>query len=265
MNRNSDTPLEQAVRPLRSISLEEMDSVKLLNRIDTKYVTNMSTLVEMLGDAFQAGYRALEAEGVKIIPYRSIYYDTPSLKMFLDHHNKRLVRQKVRTRIYVNSGETYLEIKRKNNHGRTKKKRTPIGPDEMMDFSHNEGAVKYLACHSAYTADGIGPVLSTSFNRITLVNPARTERITIDSSLAFENFRTGLNASLADTVVIELKQDGHAASPMKGILLDCRIKPFRVSKYCIAETLTDPGVKHNRFKGKVRRIEKIINKKIEVI
>ena len=46
---------------------------------------------------------------------------------------------------------------------------------------------------------------------------------------------------------------------MKDILLRNRVKPVRVSKYCIGVTLTDPAVKSNRFKGKVRRIEKLIH------
>jgi hypothetical protein len=71
--------------------------------------------------------------------------------------------------------------------------------------------------------------------------------------------------SLEDAVIIELKQDGHAASQMKGILLKNRVKPVRISKYCIAETLTDPSAKHNRFKEKVRTMEKIINKQIQAI
>ena len=65
-----------------------------------------------------------------------------------------------------------------------------------------------------------------------------------------------------DAVIIELKQDGRADSPMKRILLDHRVKPVRVSKYCIATTLTMPGIKSGRFKPKVRMIEKTIHKKI---
>jgi len=265
MNKESLTPLEAVVETIPPITLEEMDSVKLLNRIDSKYLTNEATLVKVLEDARDAGYRALETEGTKISPYNSIYYDTDNLKMFLDHHNRRLVRQKVRTRVYVNSGDTFLEIKRKNNHGRTKKKRTSIPTEELNDFSRDTDACAYLAKHSAYTVDMITPELSTAFRRITLVNPAKTERLTIDTALNFENFRTGRRASLLDTVIIELKQDGHAASQMKGILLNNRVKPARVSKYCVAVTLTDPSIKSNRFKIKVRRIEKIINKKIQVI
>ena len=87
------------------ITLEEMDSIKLMNRIDSKYLTDEATLVRVLEDAAKAGYRALEAEGAQVSPYNSIYYDTPDLKTFLDHHNRRLKRQKVRTRVYVNSGD----------------------------------------------------------------------------------------------------------------------------------------------------------------
>ena len=66
-------------------------------------------------------------------------------------------------------------------------------------------------------------------------------------------------------MIIELKQDGRAESQMKGILLEHRIKPVRVSKYCIAETLTDPSAKSGRFKVKVRTIEKTIGKKLVII
>ena len=184
--------------------------------------------------------------------------------MFSDHHNKRLRRQKVRTRAYVNSGDAFLEIKRKNNRGRTKKKRTGIPLQELPDFRSDAAACRYLAEYSDFRAEEIRPTLETIFQRITLVNQALTERITIDTSLSFKNFRTGLEASLRDAVIIELKQDGHAASEMKRILLDHRVKPARISKYCIAVTLTDPSARSNRFKVKVRQIEKTINHKITV-
>ena len=255
----------KTLETISPITLGEMDSIKLMNRIDTKYLTDEATLVKVLSDAGTAGFRALETEGTLISPYNSIYYDTPRLTMFLDHHNRRLNRQKVRTRAYVNSGDTYLEIKRKNNKGRTKKKRLSIPPDEMEDFSQDPEATSYLAGHSAFTIGQISPVLSTAFDRITLVNPDKTERVTIDTNLYFSNFRTGKSASLLDTVIIEVKQDGRAVSPMKRILLDNRVKPVRVSKYCVAVTLTDKNAKSGRFKEKIRAIEKTINKRIQVI
>ena len=248
-----------------AITLDEMNAVKLMNRIDSKYVTSEATLLRMLDAAAAAGYRALETEGARISPYDSVYYDTAGLTMFYLHHNRRLVRQKVRTRQYVNSGDSFLEIKRKNNHGRTSKKRMSIPSDKMMDFGSVPEAADFLARYSWFQAGELSPSARTCFSRITLVNPALTERLTIDTKLAFTNFRTGLGTTLEDAVIIELKQDGRAASQMKGILLDLRIKPLRVSKYCMAITLTDPSAKTGRFKVKVRAIEKIIGKKLTTI
>ncbi|MBQ7163579.1 MAG: polyphosphate polymerase domain-containing protein [Bacteroidales bacterium] len=259
-----DTGIQDELQRLPSIRLEEMDSIKLMNRVDTKYLTNETVLLQLLAAAREAGYRALEIDGQKITPYNSLYYDTPDLKMYSDHHNRRLFRQKVRTRMYVNSGETYLEIKLKNNKGRTKKKRRMIDPSLFQDFRANEEAAAYLAGHSAYTSMDLSPQMETCFQRITLVNADKTERLTIDTGLSFVNHVTGLEATLPEAVIIELKQDGRISSPMKRIFLRYRVKPFRVSKYCIGMTLTRPGIKCNRFKLKIRRIEKTTHHKIIV-
>ena len=264
MSECKHMPLAEPLSALAPITLSEMDSIKLMNRIDTKYLTDEIHLVEILRDAAASGYRVLETEGERISPYDSIYFDTAALKMFSDHHNRRLKRQKVRTRSYVNSGTAFLEIKRKNNKGRTSKKRVEIPVSELRDFSGDAPACAYLAAKSWFTAEELSPVLETIFSRITLVNPARTERLTIDTCLQFNNFRTGYSCSLRDAVIIELKQDGRAVSQMKGILLDHRVKPVRISKYCIAVTLTDPAARSGRFKVKVRKIEKTINHKITI-
>jgi len=246
------------------ISLEEMDAVKLMNRVDTKYLTDEATLAAVLRDAAAAGYRVLVADGARVSPYDSIYFDTEGLRMFTDHRNRKLHRQKVRTRAYVNSGEAFLEIKRKNNRGRTKKKRTGIPMAELPDFRADEAACRYLDAHSDFRAAQLAPTLETFFRRITLVNPDRTERVTIDLDLRFKNFRTGRETTLGDAVVIELKQSGRGASPLKGILLRHRVKPARLSKYCIAVTLTDPSARAGRFREKVRLLEKTIHHKITV-
>ena len=247
-----------------TIKLEEMDSIKLMNRVDTKYLTTESVLEKVLEKAADNGYRALEVEGSTISPYNSLYFDTDSLKMFQDHHNRRLVRQKVRTRVYVSTSQTFLEIKRKNNKGRTKKKRTEIPSEAFADFRSNASAARFLSEHSDYSVDLIKPRLETLFRRITLVNRAKTERLTIDTSLRFINHDTSLTADLGSAVIIELKQDGRAESEMKRILLDCRVKPVRISKYCIGTTVTNPSAKSNRFKVKVRKIEKTTGEKIIV-
>lgn len=250
-------------RSIGRIHLDEMDAIKLMNRIDTKYVTREDVLETVLDSAAGLGYRVLEVGGEFICPYKSLYYDTDGLKMYSDHHNRKLTRQKVRTREYVGTGDTFLEVKRKKNTGRTKKKRFAIGPGDYADFRGNAAADAFLAEKSDYTAAMVKPRLETLFRRITLVNKARTERVTIDTSLSFVNYATSRRASLGPAVIIELKQDGRVPSEMKGILLDCRVKPMRISKYCIGTVLTDPSARANRFKMKVRRLEKITGNKIK--
>ena len=94
------------------------------------------------------------------------------------------------------------------------------------------------------------------------MNPDRTERVTIDTDLHFKNFRTARETALGNAVIIELKQSGRGASPLKGILLDHRVKAVRLSKYCIAVTLTDPSARAGRFREKVRILEKTLHHKI---
>lgn len=249
----------KALERFRSIGLDEMDGIRLMNRVDTKFVTTDAMLEEILLRA-ESEYRVLEIDGIRMSAYDTLYYDTADLEMYMAHHNRRLRRYKVRTRTYLNSGESFLEIKRKNNRGRTKKKRIRIDGELFRDFSADREACSFLSERSPYLTSQLTAGVSTAFRRITLVNNAKTERLTIDRNLQFRNLRTGKEASLGDAVIIELKQDGLCPSAMKDILLDLRVKPLRVSKYCIGTVLTDPGVRHGRFIPKIRAIEKISDK-----
>ena len=114
-----------------------------------------------------------------------------------------------------------------------------------------------MAEKQPYAVDTLSPHLVTIFDRFTLVNYDKTERLTIDCNLRFENLRNGNTASMSPLVVMELKQDGRAHSLLKEVLFDLRIRPFKVSKYCIGTCMTCPKVKQNRFKKKLRRNEKL--------
>ena len=255
----STLPLWQEMAP---ITLEEMDSIKLMNRIDTKFVTCERVLLDILADAHAQGYRVCTIDGLQVTGYNSLYYDTPGLFMYNAHQNGRKTRQKVRCRTYAVSGQTFLEIKRKDNHGRTRKKRIEIPGEYFTHFGDDPAAAAFLAEKSWFTAGQLQPRCTTGFSRITLVNPAKTERLTIDTGLHFHNYVTGRDGDLQDAVIIELKQDGHLPSPMRAILAKHRVMPYRISKYTIGTVLTDWDAKDNRFKEKVRYIEKTINKKI---
>lgn len=246
-----------------------MESVKLMNRIDTKYAVPLSLLPAIL-EAAMADYYVQEIDGKRIATYDTMYYDTESLDMYIRHHDRQLVRQKIRVRQYVDSRLTFLEIKRKNNKGRTKKKRIVV-PDFAITaetpsvLKHKRRADEevtvesFINTKSRYRWSDISPHLWTKFQRITLVNKAKTERLTIDMNLVWENVVSGESKTFPELVIIELKRDGNVASRMTDIMLSLRVKPLKISKYCIGTALTTPGLKRNRFKKKIRSIVKLLN------
>ena len=259
------TDVENILMQFSPISLQDMESVKLMNRIDTKFVVAMHQLPALLEMA-KADYYVQEIDGIRIATYDTMYYDTDSLDMYIRHHDRQLVRQKIRVRQYVDSDLVFLEIKRKNNKGRTKKKRIAIpgvnpAGDVIGKGKEDISVADFIEKKSRYTWDEISPHLSTKFRRITLVNRQKTERLTIDMNLVWENQITGERMTYDDLVIVELKRDGNAFSPMIGIMQTLRIHPLKISKYCIGTALTTPHLKHNRFKAKIRRIEKLLNNK----
>ena len=117
--------MESILRSYHPISLDEMSGIKLMNRTDTKFVTSASRLRELLVLAHD-DYRVQEIDGKRIARYYTAYFDTPDNNMYIVHQNGHVGRQKLRIRSYVDSGLNFLEVKTKNNHGRTKKKRVDM-------------------------------------------------------------------------------------------------------------------------------------------
>lgn len=239
---------------MRPITLDEMKEVKLMNRIDTKYLITSEQLLAIL-NGIHEHYYAQEIEGKRLASYDTVYYDTPDLRMYIIHHNRHLVRDKVRVRTYVDSNLTFCEVKHKTNKGRTKKKRIEIEPG--VDVTIDPAASTFLAERQPYPVESLNPSLETIFGRFTLVNYEKTERLTIDCNVTFNNIVSGTYASIAPLVIMELKQDGRARSLLKEVLFDLRIKPYKISKYCIGTAMTRPEVKQNRFKRKLLRINKL--------
>ncbi|MBR4391199.1 MAG: polyphosphate polymerase domain-containing protein [Bacteroidales bacterium] len=242
------------VNSMKPITLGEMKDVKLMNRVDTKYLVTSNELLAIL-KGIHEHYYAQEVEGNRLSPYSTVYYDTPELTMYTIHHDRHLVRDKVRVRTYVDSHLTFCEVKHKTNKGRTKKKRIEVQPG--IDITKDPDTAAFLAEKQPYPVESLSPNLETAFDRFTLVNYEKTERLTIDCNLVFNNFVSGTTASMDDLVIMELKQDGRARSLLKEVLFDLRIKPYKISKYCIGTAMTRPEVKQNRFKKKIRRINKL--------
>ena len=243
-----------------------MSGIRLMNRTDTKFVTNIATLRKLLKLAVWQ-YRAQEIEGKRQARYYTMYFDTPDMQMYTCHHSGHANRQKLRIRSYVDSGLNFLEVKTKNNHKRTRKKRTtmfdfdPLAPARDIAFdSHDDNFKEYdsfLRENLWYKPESMEEAIENRFNRITLVNNNKTERLTIDTDLCFHNIHTGNDCSLPELAIIELKRDGLVPSPILSLLNELRIKPLGFSKYCIGTALTNPDIRQNRFKQRLHALGKL--------
>ena len=235
------------ISKFQPISLSEMGGIKLMNRTDTKFVTSIDKLMlllQMAGDE----YRVQEIDGKRNMSYATIYYDSKDYAFYNAHHDGHAGRQKVRVRSYVDSHLSFLEIKTKDNHGKTYKSR--ISADDAL-------AQDFLKQVLHIDPQLLEQKIENSFHRITLVNKAMTERLTIDTDLSFQNLTTGKKCSLPRLAIIELKRDGLQPSPILPMLRELRIHPGGFSKYCIGEALTNPSLRINLLKPRLQKLMKI--------
>ena len=246
--------MTELLKTFAPISLEQMSSVKLMNRTDTKFVTTQKQLQQLLTMALK-DYYIQEIDGQRNLEYDTTYFDTRGFDMYCEHQHGHANRQKIRFRTYCISGLQFMEVKTKNNHGRTKKKRMEVTDMNLRD----EEKRQFLSEHLRYDAGSLQPALNNHFSRITLVNRAKTERLTIDSSLRFHNLQNDLMLDMGDLVIIELKRDGQVFSPVLEMLHQLHIHPHGFSKYCMGSALTCQRLLPvNRFKTKLIEVRKLV-------
>lgn len=232
------------------ISLEEMDHVKLLDRIDTKYVINQDSLEGYLL-ALQDKYRVLSIDGILVHPYETLYYDTPDYRLFRMHQSGRQNRFKIRFRKYVNSDIAFFEIKSKNNTDRTIKKRVLV---ESIFETLNGSLNKFITSHTSGAFHEYVPVLRVFFNRITLVNILANERLTIDTDIRYAS--NGDEKNMERLVIIELKQEKLVDSPFMQLMDGKGLHENYISKYCQGVVNMNKDLKKNLFKHRLNKLNK---------
>ena len=133
-------------------------------------------------------------------------------------------------------------------------------PGKFTFQMSDEEKREFLSNHLHYDVDRLVPALNNHFSRITLVNKAKTERLTIDSGLQFCNLQSGKKLDMGPLVIIELKRDGLVYSPVLEMLRKLRIQPHGFSKYCMGEALTcQQQLPVNRFKRKLIEVNKLVH------
>lgn len=235
------------------ISLEEMDKVAFMNRVDTKYVFNSMQLKDILQEASKQ-YRILEVNSVRQHLYDSLYFDTPDYQMYYWHLYKRLNRYKIRFRKYVNSnGLTFLEIKFKDNKEKTYKKRKQY--NDILPYIPNE-LTNFIETKTPFSAKELLPVLQIRYYRMTLVSNNLNERVTIDTHLSFNNFSTA--TSFDNIVIAEVKRSNYSdKTTFIKLLKQFGIKEGGLSKYCTGMALNNNLLKKNNFLPILKQFQKI--------
>jgi hypothetical protein len=256
---NFSDKLISIVKQLDHVNLDDASRVELMNRTDVKYIFNVNKLPDILKKALK-NYKILEINNERIHLYKNQYFDTSDYDMYLDHHNGRSNRYKIRYRNYDVTDVAFLEIKYKTNKDRTIKKRIK----NRYSTNLNKGSSKFIETNSPYKCNELTPVLKNDFHRITLVHKSDKERITLDFNLSYTCDFNGTvkKHDLPKIAVCEIKREGYThSSEFMRILRSEDVRQSRMSKYCIGAAMLYSDLKKNQFKNKLRYIESIQNSK----
>jgi hypothetical protein len=244
--------IERAVSGLAGVSLTQAGSTALLDRFDRKYLLPVSAVAELLGSA--EGYAALEVNGRRLGRYRTLYLDTPDLALYRAHHSGRLPRNKVRIRSYLDSGDRYLEVKRRTRGDRTEKVRVEVS-GESVDLAGGLARASAAGLDPGVPAEALRAALSVDFTRLTLIDLEAAERVTVDVGMTLS--RNGSVEGLPEIAVVEIKQEKSGPSRFRDLLRAHKFRSGGLSKYCLGIAVLEPAAKHNRFKAVLRHFERI--------
>lgn len=257
----STDPLAAVVAALPTIGLESLNRQAALQvRHDRKYIVPLPVATELVtwagtGAAGVGQARALEVAGSTASPYDSTYYDTLELAAYRMAVRRHRHRFKVRTRLYADTGDRFLEVKTKSASGQTVKHRISWAlPDGALT---GEG-LEFVAAHLGRTLAGpLRPVMRTFYRRTTVLLPGLGARMTLDRDLQWAPVHDGgadesLSLGLSQRLIVEIKSAGHPTA-VDHWLWRRRIRPVSVSKYCAGQALLHPDLPHHRWHRTLHR------------
>ena len=239
--------LDELTRHFATAHPALVQSRALQQRVDRKFLLSERHLQPLLS-RLQPSFSALMAGNTFWARYESVYFDTAARALYHAHRRDRLPRFKVRIRRHVDRQLAFLEVKRKDANRRTTKYRLSI-PTTQTGLCERERA--FIANNlPALAGVQLVPVLSISFQRLTLVANEAMERLTMDRVLHFHDHERSID--MPSLVVGEVKQGqvmnrSGSVSAFRAI----RAREESFSKYCIGTVLLS-GASGNVFKPSLR-------------
>ena len=245
-----------ALDVLPPVSLEELtEDAALLTRVDRKYLVPLASAAELLEELGRRPHapRVLEMDARREMAYRSVYFDTPDLLSFrLAAHGRRR-RFKLRTRSYLDTGSTFLEMKTRGARGSTQKDRDAYAdavPDRLTPAARDEVALALDAIGiPAARADDLDSRLRTLYRRATLLLPGEgggpSSRATVDLDLEWVD-ATGRGFLLPRFAIVDTKSPGQAGR-LDRALWRAGHRPQRISKYATGLAALHRDLPRNRW------------------
>lgn len=245
--------LGAALAGLPPIGLEELVAcASLQTRVDRKYVLPARTAAALLAE-LPPETRVLQIDGAHSFAYRSLYFDTPDLLSYLMAAHRRRRRFKIRTRVYEQSGECWLEVKTRGPRGSTVKQRLPYDPADHARLTPGRPFVDAVLAEHRIAGSrqlSFAPTLTTRYRRTTLHLPDTNSRVTIDLGLSWHDGEGEL--CLPDMAIVETKT-GARASHVDRLLWRNRYRPCRISKYTTGLAALRPQLPDTPWRRTLRR------------
>ena len=242
------------LRDLETISLDELNAAAALQtRVDRKYVLDRRAAAVVLAD-LDPTTRVLEIDGARDSAYESVYFDTPDLLSYRMAAHARRRRFKLRTRTYVDSAESWLEMKTRGARSTTVKERIAYEV-EHSDILTADGRDYADAALDALGLQPEGlqlaPTLVTRYRRSTLYLPGSRSRATVDSGLSWE-LDDGRTLELPEVTIIETKS-GLRTSEVDRLLWLHGHRPSTISKFGTGLAALRADLPSNKWARVLRR------------
>lgn len=245
------TQYKNQLEKFEPVSLTKLNQLKLLSRMDSKYVMPIDKLRVLLDKASDF-YKVLEINDQRSFYYKTVYFDSPDLSLYINHQNRRSNRYKIRERHYYVNDQSFLEVKRKNNKGKTIKSRMKLDGFQPLTNEYYD----FIESHIDLKERNLIESSTNAFNRITLASFESNERITIDYNFIFESNDNSENINYF--AIVELKREkSKNNSPITEILHELKVYPKGFSKYCMGLAILNPKLKQNTFKKNILYLNKL--------
>ena len=260
---------------LPAIGLEDLASqAALLKRTDRKYLLDRALTAELVEYLCSIQAEVLSIGGAREFGYLSDYFDTPDFALYRAAATKRRRRFKVRSRVYLDAGLRFVELKTRSGRGQNVKDRLRLDdvpmdvcerlkrglPVEALDLTPDvtgcprirewlaarltERGVVQTRRAGARAVGELAWVIRSVYTRTTFRLPGDS-RLTMDQGLTLST-PSGWSPLRVPEVVVETKSSKHPCEADRW-LWRRGVRPVRLSKYAVGMAAINPGLPANRW------------------